>query len=37
MTWTVSYFAIVFCTALVAGIGWGLGQLLVDRLSERRA
>jgi hypothetical protein len=37
MTWTVSYFAIVFCTALVAGIGWALGLLIVARLSERRA
>jgi hypothetical protein len=37
MTFTISYFALVFLTALVAGIGWGLGQLLVDRLFERRA
>jgi uncharacterized membrane protein YdfJ with MMPL/SSD domain len=37
MTFTISYFALVFLTALVAGIGWALGLLIVARLSERRA
>jgi hypothetical protein len=35
MTWTVSFFALVFCVSLVAGIGWALGNLIVARLAAR--
>jgi hypothetical protein len=35
MTWTLSFFLLVLCTAFVAGIGWALGNLLVARLTTR--
>jgi hypothetical protein len=35
MTWTASYFGLVFLTAFLAGVAWELARIIVDRSAAR--
>jgi hypothetical protein len=31
MTWSLTFFALVFCKALIAGPGWGFGNIIAAK------
>lgn len=35
MTWSASYFGLVFLTAFLAGIAWELAKIIVERSANR--